>query len=87
MYSADDMINAAKAIPKVAEYLEDKEMVNSPKHYNTGNIEVIDAIEDWGMNFSEGNAIKYIARAKYKGRFEEDIKKAIWYLERMLEKC
>ena len=64
-----------------------KETVNHPKHYNTGNIEVIDAIEDWDLDFHEGNAIKYIARARYKNSFKEDIKKAIWYLERMLKKC
>ena len=64
-----------------------KETVNHPKHYNTGNIEVIDAIEDLYLDFHEGNAIKYIARARYKGNYKQDIKKAIWYLERMLEKC
>lgn len=62
----------------------DKETVNHPSHYNQGKIEVIDAIEDWKLGFNDGNAIKYIARAKFKGKFEEDIKKAIWYLEREL---
>jgi len=28
-----------------------KEMVNHPKHYNTGSIEVINAIEEWKLNF------------------------------------
>ena len=30
--------------------------VNHPSHYNTGKIEVIDAIEDWGLGFALGNA-------------------------------
>ena len=37
--------------------------VNHPLHYNTGKIEVIDAIEDWELNFHDGNVIKYIVRA------------------------
>ena len=59
--------------------------VNHPEHYNHGNIEVIDVIEDWDLDFHEGNAVKYIGRAKYKGNYKEDIEKAIWYLQRKLE--
>ena len=58
--------------------------VNSPSHYNQGKYEVIDVIEDWDLDFHLANAIKYIARAEHKGNFEEDIKKAIWYLNRKL---
>ncbi len=61
-----------------------KEMVNHPAHYNMGGIEVIDAIEAWGLGFHDGNAIKYIARANHKGTCEQDLRKAIWYLQRML---
>jgi len=60
--------------------------VDHPKHYNTGKFEVIDVIEDWGLNFHLGNAVKYIARAEHKGNAEEDIEKAIWYLKRELER-
>ena len=61
-----------------------KEKVDHPSHYNTGKIEVIDAIEDWQLGFNDGNAIKYIARHKYKGESIQDIEKAIWYLQRYL---
>ena len=61
------------------------DQVNNPKHYNAGQIEVIDAIEDWKLNFNLGNAIKYIARCNHKGNKQQDIKKAIWYLERELK--
>lgn len=37
--------------------------VNHPSHYNSGKIEVIEAIEDWRLGFHRGNAVKYIARA------------------------
>lgn len=58
------------------------EKVNHPAHYNAGKIEVIDVIEDMGLGFSTGNAFKYIARAKHKGRELEDLKKAAWYVIR-----
>lgn len=63
-----------------------KEAVNHPSHYNTGKIEVIDAIEDWKLNFSRGNAVKYIARAGHKGDELEDLKKAAWYINREVER-
>jgi hypothetical protein len=62
-----------------------KESVNHPSHYNQGNIEVIDAIEDWGLNFCEGNVIKYVARHRYKNQPLKDLKKARWYLTRLID--
>ena len=59
--------------------------VNNPTHYNIGTIEVITVIEDWKLNFNLGNAIKYIGRCEHKNNKKEDIKKAIWYLERELK--
>tara|TARA_Y100000034_G_C6740293_1_gene328467 strand:+ start:252 stop:479 length:228 start_codon:yes stop_codon:yes gene_type:complete len=60
-----------------------KETVNHPEHYlkNTGH-EVIDVISAWNLDFCLGNAIKYIARAgkKNSNTTEEDLKKAIWYI-------
>lgn len=60
--------------------------VDHPAHYNTGKIEVIDAIEDWALGFSLGNCVKYIARAEHKGRPIEDLKKALWYLNREIKR-
>lgn len=55
--------------------------VDSPAHYNVGSIEVIDAIDAWGLNFCLGNAVKYIARAGHKTPdIKADLEKAIWYL-------
>ena len=61
--------------------------VNSPTHYNIGKIEVIEAIEDWKLNFNLGNAIKYIARCEHKENKKQDLEKAKWYIERELRKC
>jgi len=58
--------------------------VAHPKHYNQGKIEVIEFIEDKKLNYHKGNAIKYISRAgiKNKDKEIEDLRKAIWYLQR-----
>lgn len=61
------------------------EVVNHPAHYNSGGIEVIDVIEDWGLGFSLGNALKYICRAGRKTNDPtEDLKKAQWYIRRAM---
>lgn len=57
------------------------ETVAHPSHYNAGKIEVITVIEDWDLNFNEGNVIKYVARARRKGKHIEDLKKARQYLD------
>ena len=59
--------------------------VSHPSHYNQG-IEAIDIIESWDLNFSLGNAIKYILRSPYKGKQIEDLEKARWYLEREISR-
>ena len=61
------------------------DMVNHPPHYNTGGIEAIDYIEAKKLNFHLGNAVKYISRAEHKGTYTQDLKKAIWYLNRAIE--
>ena len=65
-----------------------KDRVDHPKHYNSGNFEVIDVIEDWfdGLDFCAGNVIKYVGRYKHKENPVEDLEKAKWYLNRMIEK-
>lgn len=64
--------------------------VNHPAHYNAGTMEVIDAIEGLGMgkDFNRGNAIKYICRAglKSKDTEVEDLNKAIWYIQREIQR-
>lgn len=58
--------------------------VNHPPHYVLNGIEVIDAIEAWGLGFCLGNTVKYVARAgkKNPATTVEDLKKARWYLDR-----
>ena len=63
----------------------ESEMVNHPAHYNSHpkNIEAIDVIED-NPFMNLGNAMKYLWRVSWgsKGHDDEDLAKAIWYIER-----
>tara|TARA_B100001063_G_C16333080_1_gene343069 strand:+ start:150 stop:437 length:288 start_codon:yes stop_codon:yes gene_type:complete len=59
-------------------------MGHGPAHYKRGNVEVWDFIRDQELDYFLGNAIKYICRAGYKDSKEEDLKKAIHYLENEL---
>jgi predicted 2-oxoglutarate/Fe(II)-dependent dioxygenase YbiX len=68
------------------EGLAHREAVNHPSHYNAGKIEVIDAIDDWKLDFNAGNVVKYVARHQHKANPLEDLKKARWYLDRLIER-
>ena len=67
-----------------------KDNVNSPSHYNFGDIEVVDFIEQVTKHYNSdvayhiGNAIKYISRAPHKNG-KEDVAKAKWSIERAFE--
>ena len=63
-------------------------IVNHPSHYTDGKIEVIDFIEEKQLNFHRGNAIKYIARAGKKNKETEieDLEKAVWYINREIQR-
>lgn len=64
-----------------------EDVVNHPSHYTRfKGIEVIQLTEQ--LNFCKGNAIKYIARAGAKdvSKEIEDLKKAIWYIEREIQR-
>tara|TARA_R100000231_G_scaffold92706_1_gene69686 strand:+ start:376 stop:603 length:228 start_codon:yes stop_codon:yes gene_type:complete len=65
------------------------DMVNSPPHYNMGGIECIDAIEasmtpEAFKGYLKGNIQKYMWRYEAKKGIE-DLKKAEWYLNRLLK--
>lgn len=62
---------------------EDMSNVEHPSHYNVGKIEVIEAINEWKLDFDLGNVVKYVARAGHKdpAKTVEDLRKAKFYLE------
>lgn len=59
--------------------------ISHTHYYNLGCIEVIEAIESWGLGegFNRGNIIKYVARAGRKDKKTEieDLRKAMTYLQ------
>ena len=61
------------------------DMVNHPPHYDFGPHETIDVIEAWELPYHLGNVVKYVSRAKRKGKEIEDLKKAAWYLDRYIK--
>ena len=62
-----------------------QEQVNHPSHYGgvDNPYEAIKVIDAWNLDFCLGNVVKYISRAGKKGNnsAEQDLKKALWYLE------
>ena len=86
-----DFEKANEPFTRKVDMQEEQDVVNKPKHYTYGDIEVIDYIEQVTKNykpelaFAIGNAIKYISRANHKNG-KEDLNKARWYLERAFEK-
>jgi len=60
--------------------------VNHPRHYtkHPSGVECIQITEHMGFNL--GNAVKYIWRADLKGNQVEDLKKAVWYINREIQR-
>ena len=65
------------------------DLVNQPPHYNEGSIECIDYLKDsLGDGFDaylEGSIKKYLHRWRYKQKPVEDLRKAQWYLKRLIK--
>lgn len=70
--------------------MAETENVKHPQHYGGKNnpFETIKVIDAWGLNFSLGNAVKYISRAGKKDpeKYVEDLKKARFYIEHEIQK-
>ena len=85
-YITDSSIN------EMPDKYEPYSAVNHPSHYTDGKVECIDYIEDKltkeeFQGYCKGNALKYISRAGKKNpdKYNEDLKKAVWYLERAVQ--
>lgn len=90
IYTACEDIEPLKpAVPAITK----PDMVNHPPHYTSSpakcskcghGIECIDVVQH--MNFSIGNAVKYLWRAGLKNDAIEDLKKAVWYINTEIAK-
>ena len=65
--------------------------VNHPQHYTNGGIECIDALTSMTSGFTDPNdaalswqVVKYVWRHPFKGNALQDLKKARWYLDRLI---
>lgn len=70
--------------------IETDDPVNQPSHYKQGNRETIEVIKDYMtddefVGYLKGNVIKYVGRFKFKGNPLQDLKKASWYLNKLIK--
>ena len=65
--------------------MKKKDPIN-PAHYEGKTMQAIDVIEDFDLGFCLGNATKYVLRAGRKEHKVQDLKKAIWYINREITK-
>jgi hypothetical protein len=83
-----DRLSRGSHSEQEVEKLDDK--VNHPSHYTQGKVECIDAIEAATVHKTgldavcTANIMKYIWRCESKNGLE-DLKKARWYLEKMIQ--
>lgn len=80
--------NIMEDIERTSKSISNKiDMVNSPAHYNSTEIECIEAIAaatgDGFEYYLQGNIMKYLWRYRYKNG-TEDLKKARWYLDKLI---
>jgi hypothetical protein len=69
---------------------EEWDSVEKPFHYNQGGLETIDCIEAAlgkfdTIGYCQGNALKYLHRMWFKNNPLQDVKKAIWYCNKMVQ--
>jgi len=67
-------------IPPIPKDIMEKQVGGT--HYKNYNFQVWDIVDEYGLNYYEGNALKYLLRRK--GDRKEDLQKAIHYLEKLI---
>lgn len=79
-----------RVVRKLDEHEQSSDPVNSPSHYASGDIECIDAIKasmtrEAFLGYLKGNIQKYMWRYEKKVNPLEDIKKARWYMNKLVD--
>lgn len=85
-------IGTVDTVEEAMDLLDDvkkADAVNHPSHYAKGGVECIDAIKasmskEAFNGFLKGNVLKYVWRYESKAKPVEDLKKAKWYLEKLI---
>lgn len=79
----EDRFYDNRPIPK-----PDYDPVNKPQHYRVGEVECIDYIQQQlgtGVrDYLRGQIYKYMHRHQYKGAEVEDLRKARWYIDKLI---
>lgn len=73
---------------ETGEMFQESDPVHNPSHYNQGDMEVIDVIDNYvpdPYGYYMGNVMKYLMRHLAKGKPKQDLEKARWYLNKMIE--
>ena len=74
--------------PNEVPYAPDPDPVNKPQHYRVGEVECIDYIQQQlgtGVrDYLRGQIYKYMHRHQYKGAEVEDLRKARWYIDKLI---
>ena len=68
--------------------LTKEDMINSPDHYTAGGLEAIEVIKakltpEEYRGYLKGSNLKYMLRANFKGQHDDDIGKAMWFLDEL----
>ena len=89
-YYCDMPMMCEECWDREVEEKDEHDNVNRPSHYTQGDIECIDAIKssmsvEAFRGFLKGNVIKYAWRYMDKGKPAEDLKKAEWYLKKLIK--
>jgi hypothetical protein len=89
MYGNDFMLYKEVRDALNQEVVDAVDVVNSPPHYKSGGIEAIEGIEasmgpEAFAGYLKGSVTKYLWRYEKKGKPIEDLKKARWFLDRLI---
>lgn len=92
LQSISDMLVGQIARDNEAEHMvewDKPDAINHPEHYCQGGIECIEAIKasmsaEAYRGYLKGNIMKYLWRYEHKGKPAQDIKKMLWYGNRLL---
>lgn len=80
----EEVKESERILSEAKQRQEEHDAIN-PQHYNQYSIQPLDYIEANGLDFCEGNVIKYVSRYKQKNGLE-DLKKAQVYLRKLIDR-
>jgi hypothetical protein len=88
--SYEDYLEQEKSVQEQVKVLSKPDMVNHPPHYANRTYEVIDIMKDTQtrerhMGYLEGSVIKYVMRWDKKESALDDLEKAQWYLNKLIQ--